>query len=411
MNAIFNVQKVRRDFPILKRKINGKPLAFFDNAASSQKPVQVIDAIKDYYENHNANVHRAIHTLGEEATEKYEEARENVRKFINARSTEEIIFVRGTTEAINLVAYAWGLDKLRKGDEIISTVMEHHSNIVPWQFLRDKIGAKLRFAGIDEKGFLKLKDFDNLMSKNTKLVAVAHASNTLGTINPVKEIAKMTHDNGSLFLVDGAQSVPHMETDVQDMDCDFLAFSGHKMLGPMGIGVLYCKKEILESMKPFMYGGDMIKSVTLEKTAFNDPPLKYEAGTTNVEGAVGLRTAIDYLNKLGMKNVRNHEEELTKYALQRLSEIEWAEFYGPRNFQQRGGLIAFNIKDVHSHDVAQILDEEGIAVRSGHHCTMPLHMSLGVESSARASFYIYNTKEEIDRFVEALWKVRKVLRL
>ncbi|HLC59715.1 MAG TPA: cysteine desulfurase [archaeon] len=405
---MFDVEKIREDFPILKKKINGKSLVYLDSSATSQKPRQVIEIIKHFYENHNANVHRAIHTLGEEATEEYEMARDNVRKFINADSNEEIIFVRNSTEATNLVMYAWALNSLKKGDEIVSSVMEHHSNIVPWQFIRDKLGVKLKFVDITKDGNLKMNDYKSI-SKNTKMVSITHVSNTLGTINPVKEIGKIAHDNDSLFLLDGAQSVPHMPIDVKDIDCDFLVFSGHKMLGPMGIGVLYCKKEILEKIQPFMYGGDMIKSVTLEKTIYNDLPLKFEAGTSNVEGAVALSEAINYLNKLGMDNIVKHERSLNKYVLDKLSELKWIDFYGPTNPDKRGGLVAFNVKDVHSHDVAQILDGEGVAVRSGHHCTMPLHQRLGIESSARASFYIYNTKEEIDVFVDALKKVVKML--
>jgi len=405
---LFDVEKIREDFPILKKKINGKSLVYLDSSATSQKPRQVIEIIKHFYENHNANVHRAIHTLGEEATEEYEMARDNVRKFINADSNEEIIFVRNSTEATNLVMYAWALNSLKKGDEIVSSVMEHHSNIVPWQFIRDKLGVKLKFVDITKDGNLKMNDYKSI-SKNTKMVSITHVSNTLGTINPVKEIGKIAHDNDSLFLLDGAQSVPHMPIDVKDIDCDFLVFSGHKMLGPMGIGVLYCKKEILEKIQPFMYGGDMIKSVTLEKTIYNDLPLKFEAGTSNVEGAVALSEAINYLNKLGMDNIVKHERSLNKYVLDKLSELKWIDFYGPTNPDKRGGLVAFNVKDVHSHDVAQILDGEGVAVRSGHHCTMPLHQRLGIESSARASFYIYNTKEEIDVFVDALKKVVKML--
>ena len=408
MIVLFDVEKIREDFPILKRKINGKTLVYLDSSATSQKPRQVIEIIKHFYENHNANVHRAIHTLGEEATEEYEMARDNVRKFINADSNEEIIFVRNSTEATNLVMYAWALNSLKKGDEIVSSVMEHHSNIVPWQFIRDKLGVKLKFVDITKDGNLKMNDYKSI-SKNTKMVSITHVSNTLGTINPVKEIGKIAHDNDSLFLLDGAQSVPHMPIDVKDIDCDFLVFSGHKMLGPMGIGVLYCKKEILEKIQPFMYGGDMIKSVTLEKTIYNDLPLKFEAGTSNVEGAVALSEAINYLNKLGMDNIVKHERSLNKYVLDKLSELKWIDFYGPTNPDKRGGLVAFNVKDVHSHDVAQILDGEGVAVRSGHHCTMPLHQRLGIESSARASFYIYNTKEEIDVFVDALKKVVKML--
>jgi cysteine desulfurase / selenocysteine lyase len=408
---MLDVEKIREDFPIFKRKVHRKPLIYFDNAATTQKPIQVINAIKEYYESYNANIHRAIHTLSEEATQKYEEAREKVRKFINARSDKEIIFVRNATEAINLVMYAWGLNNLKESDEIISTVMEHHSNIVPWQFLRDKVGLKLKFIDVNSQGFLKLDELENILSKNTKLITVTHASNVLGTINPIKEIGKIAHDNGSLILVDGAQSVPHMPIDVKKLDCDFLVFSGHKMLGPMGIGVLYCKEEILENIQPFLYGGDMIKYVTLEKAVWNDLPLKFEAGTSNVEGAIGLGAAIDYLNKIGMEDIRKHEIELTKYAIDKLSNLPNLDIYGPKKAEERGGVIAFNVKNVHSHDVAQILDEDGIAIRSGHHCAMPLHQKLGIESSARISFYLYNMKEEIDNFIEALGKISKVLRL
>jgi cysteine desulfurase/selenocysteine lyase len=405
---MLDVKKIREDFPILKRKVNGKPLIYFDNAATTQKPIQVINSIKEFYENYNANIHRGIYTLAAEATQKYEDAREKVRKFINAKSTKEIIFVRNATEAINLVMYAWGLNSLKKGDEIISTVMEHHSNIVPWQFLRDKVGIKLKFIDINNEGFLKLEELNNLLSKNTKLITITHASNVLGTINPIESVAKVAHDNGCLILVDGAQSVPHMPIDVKKLDCDFLVFSGHKMLGPMGIGILYCKEEILENIQPFLYGGDMIKHVTLEKSVWNDLPLKFEAGTSNVEGAIGLSAAIDYLNRVGMENIRKHEIELTGYAISKLSNFSNLDIYGPKRAEDRGGVIAFNIKNVHSHDVAQILDEDGIAIRSGHHCAIPLHQRLGIESSARVSFYLYNTKEEIDAFVESLNKVSKL---
>jgi len=408
---ILNIKKIREDFPILKRKIKGKPLIYLDNAATTQKPIQVINAIKEYYEKYNANIHRAIHTLGEEATEKYEEAREKIRRFINAKSTKEIIFVRNATEAINLVMYSWALNNLKRNDEIISTIMEHHSNIVPWQFLRDRIGIKLNFLDIDDQGFLRLDHLNKIISKKTKLIAITHASNVLGTINPIKEIVRIAHENGSLVLVDGAQSVPHMKVDVKELDCDFLVFSGHKMLGPMGIGVLYCKEEILESIQPFLYGGDMIKCVSLEKSEWNDLPLRFEAGTSNVEGAIGLGAAIDYLNKIGLENVREHDANLTKYALEKLSNISDVEIYGPKNANKKTGLIAFNFNNVHPHDVSHILDDEGIEIRSGHHCAMPLHKRLGIESSARISFYIYNTKEEIDKFIEALKNIKKILKI
>ncbi|MEM5811982.1 MAG: cysteine desulfurase [Candidatus Aenigmatarchaeota archaeon] len=405
---MLNVEKIREDFPILKRKINGKPLVYFDNAATSQKPKQVIEALKEFYEKHNANVFRGVHTLSEEATEKYEEARRKIAEFINAENEKEIIFTRSTTEAINLVLYGYAIHNLKAGDEIISTIMEHHSNIVPWQFLQER-GVKLKFVDIDDKGNLKLHQYNELITKNTKLITVTHVSNVLGTINPIDKIEKIAHDNGALYLVDGAQSVPHLPIDVQKINCDFLVFSGHKMLGPTGIGVLYAKKEILEKMKPFNYGSEMIKEVYLDHTIFADLPLKFEAGTPNIAGAIALGVAVDYLKKIGMKNIAKHEEKLTQYTLKKMKEIEEIKIFGEA--KERAGVISFNLADIHPHDLATILDEDAIAVRSGHHCAMPLMNRLGVVATTRASFYLYNTKEEVDRFVNSLEKARKVFKL
>lgn len=403
------VDKIRSDFPILNRLVNGKKLVYFDNAATTQKPQVVIDALNNYYKNHNANVHRGIHKLSEEATLSYEEARKNIAKFINAKSWREIIFVRNSTEAINLVMYSWALENLEKGDRVISTVMEHHSNIVPWQFLQRK-GVELSFIDIDDEGKLRLDQYDKLVNK-AKLVTVTNTSNVLGTINPAKEIAKIAHENGSLILVDGAQSVPHMNADVKDMDCDFLVFSGHKMLAPTGVGVLYAKQEILEKMRPFLYGGEMIKEVHLHETKFNELPWKFEAGTPNIAGVIAFSAAIDYLNRIGMDRIREHEKELISYALEKISEVKDVKVFGPRDPEIRSGVLSFNLADIHSHDVAALLDEFGIAIRSGHHCAMPLMKRLGVSSVARASFYLYNTLEEIDYFVKALEELRKVFRL
>ena len=368
-------QEVRKDFPILQRKINGHPLVYFDNSATSQKPLQVTETMKKYYENHNANIHRSVHALAEEATKIYESARENVANFINAEK-EEVIFTKNATEAINLVMYSWGL-QLNKGDEIITTIMDHHSNIVPWQFLEKK-GVKVSFIDITDDGMLKMDELGGKISSKTKLVAVTQASNVLGTINNVKEISKLAHDHGALCLVDGAQSVPKMQVDFKKINCDFLAFTGHKMLGPMGIGILAAKHEVLEKMNPFLYGGDMIKKVTVSGSTWNDLPWKFEAGTANVEGAVGLSAAVDYLKKIGMDSVRSHDKQITKYALQKLSEIDDVAIYGPSDPEKRTGAVSFNIIKnnnmlIHPHDLASLLNDKGIAIRSGNHCTQPLH--------------------------------------
>jgi cysteine desulfurase/selenocysteine lyase len=400
---MFDVAKIRKDFPILKRKINGKPLVYLDNAATTQKPQQVIDALVDYYTNHNANIHRGIHTLAEEATVMYEKARERIAKFINAKSSKEIIFVRNSTEAINLVAYSWGRASLKSGDEIILSESEHHSNLIPWQLIAKEKDIKLKFISIDPDGYLNLEEYKKLLSSRTRLVSIVHISNVLGTINPVSEIGKMAHKVGALFLIDGAQSVPRMPIKVSDLECDFLAASAHKMLGPTGIGFLYGKLDLLKSMPPFMGGGDMIREVYLEYSKWNDLPYKFEAGTPNIADAIGFGVAIDYLNTLGMENVFLHEKVLTDYALKRLLEIPQVTIYGPKNTDAKTGVISFSIKGVHPHDVAQILDKEGIAIRSGFHCAMPLHQKLKLPATCRASFYIYNIPSEVDKLVSAIY--------
>ncbi len=402
-----NTEKIRKDFPILKVKVYGKQLVYLDNAATTQKPKIVIDAVKDYYENYNANIHRSIHTLGEKATAAYEGAHKKTSDFINS-DFEEVAFTSGTTESLNILAYSLS-GRLNAGDEIALSQMEHHSNLVPWQQLALKRKLKLKFIKINKEGLLDEKSINESITKKTKIVSLAHVSNVLGTVNNVKEIGKIAHENNSLLIVDAAQSVPHMPVDVKKLDCDFLAFSGHKMLAPTGIGALYGKKELLEEMEPMLYGGGMIKEVTFENTKFNELPWKFEAGTPNIAQAIGLGYAIDYLNKIGMKNIENYEKELVKYAYKRLSEMKKIEIYGP-SAVKRLGLVSFNIKNVHAHDTAQILDGEGIAIRAGHHCAMPLHSLLGIAASARASFYLYNTKEEIDKLIDGIKKVIKVFK-
>ncbi len=414
-----NIQKIRGDFPILKRKIYGHDLVYFDNAATSQKPNQVIDAIRDYYKNHNANVHRGVHKLSEEATEMYEGARKKVADFINGGDKRQIIFTRNATEAINLVAYSWGRANIKAGDEILLTEMEHHSNLVPWQILASEMGAKLKFIPINEKGELFWREnLANLVTSKTKLVALTHVSNVLGTINPVKEIIeKIREINPEIkILIDGAQAVPHLPVSVQTLGCDFYVFTGHKMLGPTGIGVLWAKKEVQEGMEPFLGGGDMILEVDLEKSTYNYIPWKFEAGTPNVAGAVGLAAGCDYLAKVGMKKVRAHEEELTAYALEKLKKIKNLEIYGPEKLERRAAVISFNIvKDgevaIHPHDLASILDLEGLAVRSGHHCAQPLMKVLKIPAAARVSFHLYNTKAEIDKLVPAIEKAKKTFKI
>jgi cysteine desulfurase/selenocysteine lyase len=401
--------KLREDFPILKRRVNGHPLIYFDNAATSQKPKQVIQAIIDFYEKHNANVHRAVHTLSQEASEIYENAHEEVSKFIDADGIEETIFVRGTTEAINLVAYSWAQDNLKKGDEVLVSLMEHHSNIVPWEIISKRKGFIINYGKVRTDGTLDYESFERAISKRTKLVCLSHVSNVTGVINNVKEVAKTAHDHGALMLVDGAQSVPHMPVNVKDLNVDFLAFSGHKMLGPTGIGVLYGKRELLDQMEPFEGGGEMIREVDFNpktkrcRITWNSLPWKFEAGTPHISGGVGLMEAVRYLKKIGMENVKQHEETLTKYAMERLSECGGKiRIYGPKDASAKCGIIPFGVEDLSSHDVALFLDNYGIMVRSGFHCAQPLHALFKLTSSARASFYLYNTREEVDRFVEVL---------
>ena len=405
---MMDVLKVRRDFPIFDRRINGKQLAYLDSAATSQKPRQVIEAISKYYQESNANIHRGIHTLSVEATEAYENARKKVANFVGVSDPAEIIFVRSTTEAINLVAYSWGRLNISKGDEIVLTVAEHHSNFVPWQQLVLENGAVLKIVPIDDNGDLDLSAFKKALTKRTKLVTFFHVSNVLGTINDVYGLSLIVHRKAprAKVLVDGAQAVPHMLVDIDSIGCDFYAFSGHKMLGPTGVGVLWAKREILEQMPPFQFGGEMISTVSLERSTWNDLPWKFEAGTPNIEGAIGLGAAVDYLSKIGMENVREHEIGLTKYAIKRLSQIPEVTIYGPR--ENRAGVISLNIGNIPPHDIASILDSVGVEIRSGYNCAEPLSRFLGSGPVARASFYIYNTIGEIDRLVEGLIKVKKV---
>lgn len=399
------VAEVRKDFPILERKVHGKPLVYLDNAATTQKPRSVIQALQDYYERYNANVHRAIHALGEEATAKYEEARAKVARFINAPSERCIVWVKNTSEAINLVAYAWARRNLRPGDEILISPMEHHSNLIPWQAAARDTGARLRYFPMTQDGRLELERLEEAVTGRTKIVSITHASNVLGTINPVAEIARAAHAVGSLVLVDGAQSAPHMPIDVQALDCDFFAFSAHNMCGPTGIGVLYGKADVLEAMEPFLYGGEMINSVTYEEATWHEIPWKFEAGTPNIAGAIGMAAAIDYLQEIGMEKIRAHEESLVRYALEVLQSLKDVTIYGP--LDERAGLVAFNYAGVHPHDLSTALDLEGIAIRAGHHCAQPLMRRLDVPATARASFYLYNTKDEIDALARALEKTKE----
>lgn len=399
-----DVKEIRKQFPILHQQVNNKPLVYLDNAATSQKPLSVIEAIDDYYRRYNSNVHRGVHTLGTMATDAYEGAREKVKKFINARSTEEIIFVRGTTTALNTVAASYGLANVSEGDEIVITPMEHHSNIIPWQQVAKAKKAVLKYIPLQKDGTIDLKDVEATVTDKTKIVAVMHVSNVLGTINPVKEIAKIAHKYGAVMVVDGAQSAPHMKIDVQDLDCDFYAFSGHKMTGPTGIGVLYGKKELLEKMEPVEFGGEMIDFVDLYESTWKELPWKFEGGTPIIAGAIGLGAAIDFLESIGMENIEAHEKALAQYALERLQEVDGITVYGPK---ERAGVVTFNLSDIHPHDVATVLDAEGIAVRAGHHCAQPLMKWLNVTATARASFYLYNTKEEVDALVKALIKTKE----
>jgi cysteine desulfurase / selenocysteine lyase len=401
------LELTRNDFPILAQEVRpGVPLIYLDSAATSQKPTAVLDALDRYYRESNANVHRGVHAFSERATAAYEGARVKVRDFIHAASAQEVIFTRNTTEAINLVAYAWGLSSLQPGDEIILTEMEHHSNLVPWQIVAERQGAVIRYIPVTDSGLLDLETYSRLLgSGRVKLVAVAHVSNVLGTINPVVEIARKAHEASALVLIDAAQSAPHVPLDVQALDVDFAALSGHKMLGPTGIGVLYGKREILEAMPPFLGGGSMIKSVTLERTTFADLPQRFEAGTPAIAQAIGLGAAIDYLLHVGLDAIHAHETALVGYAMDQLSQLPGLTIFGP-GAEQRAGVIAFTIQGIHPHDIAQVLDSAGIAVRAGHHCAMPLHEKFGLTATTRASFYLYNTPADVDQLVKALDKVR-----
>jgi cysteine desulfurase/selenocysteine lyase len=401
-SRVFDIDDIRADFPIIQRKINGQELVYLDNAATSQKPKQVIAALTDYYEQTNANVHRGVHTLSIEATDAYEVARAKVAKFINAPRSEEVIWTRNTSESLNLVAATWAAENVGEGDNIVITAMEHHSNIVPWQQLAAKKGAELRYLAAGEDGLLDVSDVDSIIDSRTKIVAVTHMSNVLGSINPVEMLADRVHAVGGVILIDAAQSVPHMPVDVQALDADFLCFSAHKMLGPTGIGVLWGRYELLEAMPPFMFGGDMILEVTYEDATWNDLPYKFEAGTPNIADAIATGAAVDYLDELGMENVWRHEQDLTVYAMEQILRLEHVRVLGPQNPVLRGGVISFIHDSIHPHDLGTALDQQGIAIRTGHHCAMPLVRSFDVVAAARASFYIYNTKSEIDALVNGI---------
>jgi len=402
----FDLRRIRNDFPILQQQVHGKPLAYLDNAATSQKPRQVIDALSRYYSADNANIHRGVHQLAERATRHYEEARVKVQRWINAADAREIVFVRGTTEAINLVAQTHGRSKIEAGNEVIISALEHHSNIVPWQLLCEEKRARLRVIPINDHGELLLDSFEELLNEKTRLVAIAHVSNALGTINPIREMIRMAHRQNVPVLIDGAQAVPHLEVDVQDLDCDFYAFSGHKMYGPTGIGILYGKKSLLEKMPPYQGGGDMIRSVTFEKTLYNDIPYKFEAGTPDIAGVIGLGTAVDYLADVGILNISTYEEQLLSYAERQISQVEGVRIVGTAS--QKASVISFVIEGVHPHDVGTILDREGIAVRTGHHCAQPVMDRFGIPATTRASLAFYNTTQEIDRLVAGIARVKEL---
>ena len=404
---MMNPYEIRKLFPILDQEVNGEPLVYLDSAATSQKPNIVIEAIEKYYREYNSNVHRGVHTLGTKATDAYEGAREKVRKFINATSTEEIIFTKGTTASLNIVARSYGLANLQQGDEIAITYMEHHSNIIPWQQVAKQTGAVLKYIPLQEDGTISLDDVRATVTNATKIVSVMQVSNVLGSINPVKDIAKIAHEHGAIMVVDGAQSTPHMKVDVQDLDCDFFAFSGHKMVGPTGIGVLYGKKELLEKMEPVEFGGEMIDFVGLYESTWKELPWKFEGGTPIIAGAIGLGAAIDFLEEVGLDQIEQHEHKLAAYAMEKMSTIDGITIYGPKDAAKRAGVITFNLDDVHPHDVATVLDADGIAVRAGHHCAQPLMKWLHVSATARASFYLYNTEEDIDKLVSSLVKTKE----
>ncbi|WP_409290169.1 cysteine desulfurase [Peribacillus sp. SCS-37] len=402
-----NAHEIKKLFPILGQEVNGSPLVYLDSAATSQKPLKVIDEISAYYREYNSNVHRGVHTLGTKATDRYEGAREKARKFINASSLEEIVFLRGTTTALNLVASSYGGETLKEGDEIVISYMEHHSNIIPWQQAARKTGAVLKYLPLQEDGTISLDDVRKTITENTKIVSIMYVSNVLGVINPIKEIAQIAHEKGAVMVVDGAQAAPHLKVDVQDLDCDFFAFSGHKMCGPTGIGVLYGKKRLLEGMEPVEFGGEMIDIVDLFESTWKELPWKFEGGTPIIAGAIGLGAAIDFLTDIGLDEIEAHEHKLAAYALDSMSQVEGITIYGPKSAGQRAGVITFNLDEVHPHDVATVLDADGIAVRAGHHCAQPLMRWLKVSSTARASFYLYNTEEDIDKLVEGLVKTKE----
>jgi len=401
-----DVERVRKDFPVLERNVNGKLLAYLDNAATSQKPRAVIDALTQYYSRYNANIHRGVHTLSEEATTAYEAARARVQDFIGAASAREIVFVRGTTEAINLVAQSYVRPRIREGDEILISHMEHHSNIVPWQLIREQTGAVLKVAPINERGELELEEFTRLLGPRTRFVALAHVSNALGTINPAQELVRLAHEHGAPVLLDGAQAVPHLAVDVQELGCDFYAFSSHKMYGPTGIGALYGRSELLEEMEPYQGGGEMILAVSFEKTTYNRVPYRFEAGTPNIAGAIGLGAAIDYLVGLDLESVEAHENEVLKYATRELSKVPHVRLIGTA--AEKTGVLSFVLGEIHAHDVGTVLDQEGIAVRTGHHCAQPVMDRFGVTATARASFGVYNTPEEVDRLVAGLHRALEI---
>ncbi|WP_217588668.1 cysteine desulfurase [Lentibacillus saliphilus] len=399
-----NVHEIRQQFPILQQNVNGQPLVYLDSSATSQKPIQVIEAVNAYYREDNANVHRGVHTLGSRATEQYEGAREKVRRFINAPSAAEVIFTRGTTTAINLVATSYARTKLEPGDEIVINEMEHHSNIIPWQQAAKATGATLKYIPLQEDGTLSMESVRETITDHTKIVAVTHVSNVLGTVNPVQEIAKVAHEHGAIMLVDGAQGAPHMRVDVQKLDVDFYAFSGHKMCAPTGIGVLYGKRELLDNMEPVEYGGEMIDFVDLYDSTWKELPWKFEGGTPIIGGAIGLAAAIDFLEDVGMDAILDHEKKLADYAMERMTAFDGMDIYGP---EERAALVTFNLKGVHPHDLATVLDAEGIAVRAGHHCAQPLMKWLNVTATARASFYLYNTEDDVDRLIDGLSKTKE----
>jgi cysteine desulfurase / selenocysteine lyase len=405
-SLVFDVESIRRDFPILAARVHGKPLVYLDNAATSQKPLAVIEAEMDFYRSTCSNIHRGVHELSERASKAYEDTRENVRRFINSKETREIIFVRGTTEAINLVAQTWGRQNLGRGDEILITELEHHSNIVPWQILCEEKGARLRVAPVDDRGELEVEEFEKLLGLRTRLVSVAHVSNVLGTVNPVKRLAELAHRRNIPLMVDGAQAAPHHAVDVRELDCDFYAFSSHKIYGPTGVGVLYGKAELLEQMPPYQGGGDMISSVTFEKTLYNTLPYKFEAGTPNIAGVIGLGAAMDYVSGIGLDRIAAYEKGLLKYATEKLSRVPGLRIIGTA--REKASVISFVLEGLHPHDVGTVLDQEGIAVRTGHHCAQPLMERFGILATTRASLAFYNTKKEIDALVAGLAKVKEV---